>query len=32
MICNLRQVDEGEIEDLLSHPEHIGDVLGNQWC
>lgn len=27
MICNLRQVDVAEIDDLLSHPEHIGDVL-----
>src|SRR3712207_3831611 len=27
MICNLRQVEEAEIEELLANPEHIGDFL-----
>ena len=27
MICTLRQIDAAEIDDLLSHPQHIGDVL-----
>ena len=27
MICNLRQIDGAEIDDLLSHPEQVGDVL-----
>ena len=27
MICNLRQVEAAEIDNLLAHPEHVGDVL-----